>query len=56
MKLNFLTKQMEFTMSSSRLQVLTNNKVKLNYIQEFKFNGYMKFVSFFLWNQLLETK
>ena len=31
-----------------KLQVLTNNKVRLNYIQEFKFNGYMKFVGFFM--------
>tara|TARA_B100000963_G_scaffold277816_1_gene246205 strand:+ start:3650 stop:4177 length:528 start_codon:yes stop_codon:yes gene_type:complete len=30
------------------LEVLTNNKVRLNYIQEFKFNGYMKFVGFFM--------
>ena len=53
---NNLPKEIKFSYEADRvynvvkyrLQVLTNNKVKLNYIQEFKFNGYMKFVSFFM--------
>ena len=37
-----------YNIVTHRLEVLSNNKVRLINIQEFKFNGYMKFVSFFM--------
>ena len=37
-----------YNIVTHRLEVLSNNKIRLINIQEFEFNGYMKFVSFFM--------
>tara|TARA_B100000900_G_scaffold405263_1_gene414633 strand:- start:185 stop:721 length:537 start_codon:yes stop_codon:yes gene_type:complete len=37
-----------YNIVTHRLEVLSNNKIRLTNIQEFEFNGYMKFVSFFM--------
>ena len=37
-----------YNIVTHRLEELSNNKIRLINIQEFEFNGYMKFVSFFM--------
>ncbi len=41
-----------YNIVTHRLEVLSNNKIRIVNIQEFEFNGYMKFLSFFMENAL----